>query len=79
VAGFLDHVLSGLRAEPPGLQLTVGMLAQRVLAEHAALERHGRHPAGGLVDRAQGGLQRRRLPGVRQQLHLHDDLHKGQS
>ncbi|MEU4229928.1 transposase [Nonomuraea sp. NPDC026600] len=40
------------------------------------LERHGRHPVRGVVDRTQGRRQRGGLIGLRHQLHPYDDLHR---
>jgi hypothetical protein len=53
VRDAFDDVLGGLRAETPGLELAVTDLAQLPDAslESEALEGHGGHPGGGVVDR----------------------------
>ncbi len=75
VAGLLDDVLRGLRPEASCFQFGVGVPAQLVFTRDSALERHLRHPARGLVDRAQSGAQRGGLAGLRHQLHLRHNLH----
>jgi hypothetical protein len=62
------------RATP--LQLRVDQPFQRLSLEDLLLERHARDPSGGLVARMQCRRQRSRLLKRRQQLDLHDDLHR---